>query len=375
MEREKGGSTFPVNKIVPTETQAPVKPESPPVLTKEGIKKTGGKKIALGVGGAALTISAVGAAIWGIKSASGSDSDSENPTAAASSEDVGSFPNSFNNDGSLPTLEGLPPNLEQPFASNPQSVSEPETKKVNPEGMFDNTATKGVITELNSVVMTPKQYQDTLPQLINGDSVVIPLPIELPKGQKPNLTFKRERGTMFGGKRLINGRLENGEVVSDGSVTVNDVLTIDGIPVGSALLFSFDGEAEIAFPTSSGYEQADGSLSLGSFFLYLKDANGNKATLTVSTVKIKPLVEPSPIEYQEGTNTTKPLTRRTIKSENPIGIILTEDKHPRFDGQIHISATSQVGGQNVQRRGGAAEIKIATSNGKAVRLEHGSEPK
>lgn len=385
--QEKGGSTFFAKTGQETQVprEIPIETDAASVATKERAKETrrkGGIVPRLVAG--ALAIGALGSVGLGIKYVSSSEKNSQPP----SSQDIDSVPGgtSFNNDGSVPEIERLSP-LEQPKSinqtnppdvsdnntnNNPRSVSKGETQKVNPEEVFDNTATKGVITERNSVVMTPKQYQDTSPQLINGDSVVIPLSIELPPGQKPNLNFKKEKGKMFGGKRFINGRMEDGKFVSDGTITVNDVLIISGFPIGGIFFSLWDGEIE--FSTSSGYKNPDGSLRTATFNIHTTDADGNKVILFISTGTVKPLIEPSPIEYQEGTNTTKPLTRRPIKVGDPIVENLTTQLHPNFEGQFRITAASQVE-ENGQRGGGPAEIIIATIEDKAVISERGSESK
>lgn len=280
-------------------------------------------------------------------------------------ESINSFRNTFNPADRERLVETKQVNPDTGGTSEPALKS--EVDKFNPKEIFDNTVTKGTFTDANSVTMTPEQYQETSPRLIKGDSVVIPLPIEYPEGQMPNVKFKKEKGSM-GGKRLINGRLENREIVSDGAVTVNDVLIIDGIPVGSVLLAPFDGE--IQFATSSGYEKPDGSLSLAAFSLYSKDSNGNTITLTFSTVNIKPLIVPSRIEYEKETNHTKPLTSEPIKAGDPIGIILTtRHDNPHYNGQLAIKALSRVE-EDGKSRGGAAGIQIATTpEGQAIRLD------
>lgn len=302
--------------------------------------------IASGLGGA---LALMGGTIWAVDSFTDNDS---SPTPQTRSVDS---PPSFNDDRLIP----------RPGA---------ETKKVNPKEIFDNTPTKGIFTEHNSVVMTPEQYRKTSPRLIDGDSVVMPLPIEFPEGQIPNVKFKREKGKMFGGQRLINGRSENGEIISDGAVTVNDVLILDNLPVGSVFLSPWKGEIQLA--TSSGYENPDGSLKIAAFTIYTTDAKGNKVTLTMSTVKVKPLIEPSRIEYEKGTNHTKPLTREPLNLGDPIVQILTTNHdNPNYDGQIHISALSRVE-ENGKSRGGAAGIEIATTpEGQSIRLDRKSGSK
>ena len=79
------------------------------------------------------------------------------PEPTPASRGIGSVPGLTNSE--VPQLQGLPPHLQNPTfnqkptnpvnpaeVSNnaPQSVAEKETKKVNPEKVFDNTATSGV---------------------------------------------------------------------------------------------------------------------------------------------------------------------------------------------------------------------------------------
>jgi len=357
----------------------PLKPEEYPTLEEKnrsnsvsGLNDQRGKvlnPVAIGLGSTALVAAGTLAVM-----------------AATHVIDIGSFTNSLNPaDG--PQLKGLPPHLQNPTSFNqervnpaevsnnsknntPQSVA--ETTEVNRE-VFDNTLTKGTFTERNTVAMTPKQYQDTSPQVIKGDNVVMPLPIEFPEGVVPKVEFKRGKEKIFGGQRFINGRLENGEIVSDGTVTVDDVIILSGIPIGSVLLSPWEGEIE--FASSSGYENpTDSSLKLAAFSINANDASGNNSNLTFSTVKFKPLIEPSRIEYEEGTNHTKLTPKKPIKLGDPIGIILTTNyDNPYLDGQVAIKAISHVE-ENGQKQGGAAGIKIATTpEGQAIRLDRNLE--
>lgn len=322
-------------------------------------------KLSSRVGAGVVIASALGTAAWQLH-----DNLVANPPPIEESKDSVSGGTSFSNDGSVLTLEGgVPPNLAITTNLTSQPTPESKANKVDPAEVFDNTATEGVFTGRNTVTMTPKQYQDTSPRLINGDNVVIPLPIGLPEGQMPKITFKKAKGAS-GGKRLINGRPDpekHSKTISDGSITVNDVLIIDKVPIGSVLLSPFDGE--IRPDTSPGYEQPDGSLSLGSFSLYSEDSNGNGITLTFSTVRIKYLIEPSRIVRDEkGESQSAP--KRPIKIGDPIGIIwTTKHDNPYYNGQIYITALSSVK-ENGQRRGGAAGIQIATTpEGKAIRFK------
>ena len=91
------------------------------------------------------------------------------------------------------------------------------------ETVFDNSATKGVITDKNTIQMTREEYQKIAPPVINRENVQeVPVEFATP-GRKRNLTF--ERGTSVNAMiyvKTADGTIRNvtyTKIASPGEVT------------------------------------------------------------------------------------------------------------------------------------------------------------
>lgn len=218
-------------------------------------------------------LSAIGGGSYGIYTGVKLFSE-QNTTPAPYSESIDSVPNnSFNNDGSIPQIEGLPPpHLEQ-------------ASKVDPDEVFDNSATRGKITPQNSLMIDDAEaikHMRATPSQSNPNHDVFLLMPRLGPLPKEGITYRKD----LTGKNAYNPiyapearqhAIENG---------VNNKIFIkvqkgDVIPVpvpGPNVEFMYD---RIRNDLPKG--------TLDSATLFFKDDNGILHQVSISDASGKPL--------------------------------------------------------------------------------------
>jgi hypothetical protein len=188
------------------------------------------------------------------------------------------------------------------MAEHPFGIGLPPRVEVIPS-TFDPAAINSVIGPENSIQMTWDQYEATSPTLWNADSktMTIPLPISFNENQIPTL------------------HTEKGKFSYDSSISApKQKITIDGLQQGSIIFSPTDGEIVISL----------GNQDLNAFYISTKDSQGNPINIWFSTTGLNPMVNfDSPI---------KDTIHIPIKKGDPIGSLLTSDKHRMFNGQIQI---------------------------------------
>jgi hypothetical protein len=165
---------------------------------------------------------------------------------------------------------------------------------------FDATAIKSDIGRNNLVKMAVEEYKKIAPPLWEEQSrtLTIPLPIYFRDNRIP--TLRIEKSSNFNSPKLI-------------------VTTIDGLEQGDAPFSPVDGTMTI-YP---------GGDSLRAVFLDGIDNKGNKMSVIFATTGLEPSVEfDSPTENK---------VVIPIKFAEPIGNLLTSDRHSMFKGQIQIT--------------------------------------
>lgn len=173
---------------------------------------------------------------------------------------------------------------------NPSSPEVPST--------FDRTATEGIIGANNMVQITPQEYANVGPQLIENGYMNIPLPVAFKDGQMRTIEYKIEKGNFQG--------------LDD----YNLIITLKGLVAGDVFLSPIDGEIEIF----------QGSGDLQSFNISSADDQGKEVRIFCATAGLTPLIE------LESTG----VTHRALKRGEPIGTLKTSDKTSRFDGQVQM---------------------------------------
>jgi hypothetical protein len=168
---------------------------------------------------------------------------------------------------------------------------------------FDPTAIEAAIGAGNSVQMTFAEYEKIAPSLWEeqNKTMTIALPVTLKNNRTPNLLIEKE------------------QVSFDSSESpVKKKITIDGLQQGDVILSPVDGEILIS----------QGGQDLNAFRISTKDSQGNSIVIWFSTTGLNPLI-----------NFKRPVKENIsiyIKKGDPIGSLLTSDKHPKFNGQIQI---------------------------------------
>lgn len=306
--------------------------------------------------------------------------ENEKPTSI----DIGSVPGtSFSNDGSIPQLEGLPPDLKKPnftnqanppeisennTNTNPQFVSEPETKKVNREEIFDPYAERQVITLKNTVFMFPEEYKDIVPPVIDPKhpervNIFFPILFAPGSGERKIVVEKRVANpSLTGGNRAINLNIDD----NDKQFLVKSTYVIKGLIPGDRLIGHGGGMI-----SRGGQDEPDpnGIINLqhGGFFTEMQDDKGNYALASFGSrgIKLK-LTKDIPaittiteeVKIGEITTTGSRLVRHPVPIQDgeEIGIIMEVGKDP-----VEITVGSLVTGEDGKTQGGPAEIMFKTN--------------
>jgi hypothetical protein len=166
---------------------------------------------------------------------------------------------------------------------------------------FDPAAINSVIGPENSIQMTFADYEKFAPPIWNEQTRTMTVPIP----------------AMFNGNQISILHIQKDKnAYTDDSLSM---ITIDGLKQGDILISPFDGEMNL--------EKGEG-MFIG-FSIRAKDSYGNDIVLWFATNGLNPLI-PN-IDFP-----TKEAISIHIKKGDPIGSLLTSDKHRLYDGQIKI---------------------------------------
>lgn len=170
---------------------------------------------------------------------------------------------------------------------------------------FDPTALKGVIGANNMVEMTVAEYEKSGPPLWDEETrtMSMPLAITFKDGITRPLQIEKT-------PNAIDGKLMN-------------VITINGLQTGDTLKSPIDGIIEFS------------QRNLGAFFLTKEDSRGTgyNISLVYSTTGLAPLIDlNNPLKKSSEGRISIP-----IKRGDPIGTLLTSQRHTYFNGQIQIT--------------------------------------
>jgi hypothetical protein len=172
---------------------------------------------------------------------------------------------------------------------------------------FDPAALEQRIGPENSIQMTFDEYEKTAPPVWveQNKTLTIPLPIIFRDNRIPTLHIEKVQNPN------ANGSL--------------DFINIDGLEQGDILFSPFDGKIQIS----------QGAKNLVGFFLYIKGPRGEEISLYFKTTGLNPLVDLShpPVDGY---------IPATVKKGDPIGSLITSDRHKAFNGQIQIDGRNDL---------------------------------
>jgi hypothetical protein len=170
---------------------------------------------------------------------------------------------------------------------------------------FDPAALESVIGPENSVQMTLEEYEATSPTMWDeqNKTMTIPLSIIFKDDLIPNLFIKKEQLSFDSSESAVKSKI-----------------TVNGLQQGDIIPSPVDGEIEL----QKGTNKCIG----GSIFIYTKDSQGEDIIILFATTPLNNLIN---FNYPLENNTRIP-----IKRGDPIGSLLTSDKHWAFNGQIQI---------------------------------------
>lgn len=209
---------------------------------------------------------------------------------------------------------------------------------------FDPNAKKGVIGENNSIKVTPEEFKSE----VNGINVSVPIIVRLPEGVNDPINYaigssgmKKEIVTETGEKR---------------QVPINDILTMSGLPIGTEIVSPWKGK--INQGTFRFQNFSDGSVEYLQSVITFKDRNGKKIVIYLSTGRVKvgkdiPRNDFGPVLENDSVPAVD------LEPGEVIGTIASTANSRFFDGQVSISVISD----------GAANVQIATKDGKAITLQ------
>ncbi|KKQ36590.1 MAG: hypothetical protein US55_C0061G0003 [Candidatus Levybacteria bacterium GW2011_GWC2_37_7] len=203
-------------------------------------------------------------------------------------------------------------------------------KKISVPDRIDRTATEGTLGVNNTMQVTPKDYSNVAPKIVENGYVNVPLAVSSKDGQIRTVHYKISKGSFAG--------------LDD----YNAFLTFDGLVAGDTLLSPVNGIIEIN----------QGNEGLSYFFLYTDPKGSSKgymekddAVIIYSTTGLKPI-----IDFEKPINGS---IRKEIKIGDPIGTLISSAKDERFGGQVKIRGSAL----------GQLPTTIATtSDGKAINL-------
>jgi hypothetical protein len=172
---------------------------------------------------------------------------------------------------------------------------------------FDPTALEQRVGPENSVQMTFAEYEKTAPQIWveQNKTLTIPLPIIFRDNRIPTLHIEK-----------IQNPNANDSL---------DFMNIDGLEQGDILFSPFDGEFRVS----------QGAKNLAGFFLHIKGPGGEEISLYFKTTGLNPLVDLShpPVDGY---------IHAIVKKGDPIGSLITSDRHKAFNGQIQIDGRNDL---------------------------------
>jgi hypothetical protein len=202
---------------------------------------------------------------------------------------------------------------------------------------FDPTATKGVIGANNSVQMTPEEYANVGPQIVENGHINIPFPIKFKDGIIRTIHYEISADPINKDKKY------------------NIMLTIDGLEEGDILVSPIDGE----IPGKTGqlsnwYKNTDGSFSLWTSNIVGKDSSGHEIDIWFSYSHAKPVINRETLsEYEKDS----PIQ---VKIGDPIYVFTSSEKDTHYNGQVQFSAMAL----------GLPPVAIATTvEGKAIAIK------
>lgn len=168
---------------------------------------------------------------------------------------------------------------------------------------FDPTALEQRIGPENSVQMTFAEYEKIAPTLWDeqNKTMTILLPVILRDNRISNLLIEKEQLSFDSSESPVKKKI-----------------TINGLQQGDIILCPIDGEILIS----------QGGQDLNAFRISTKDSQGNSIIIWFSTTGLNPLI-----------NFERPVKENIsihVNKGDPIGSLLTSDKHPMFNGQLQV---------------------------------------
>jgi hypothetical protein len=189
------------------------------------------------------------------------------------------------------------------MAEHPFGIGLPPRVEVIPS-TFDPAALESVIGPENSIQMTWDQYEATSPTLWNEQNrtLIIPIVVTFEDNRTPTLHVEKVRFS-----------------VEPSDLSVKRKITIDGLQQGDIIFSPIDGEIELQKGTNK---------VIGSIFIYAKNSQGEDIAIMFATTPLNNLIKFNyPLEND---------TRISIKRGDPIGSLITSNRHWAFNGQIQI---------------------------------------
>ncbi len=181
----------------------------------------------------------------------------------------------------------------------------PIHRTIETPSIFDPSALKSVIDPNNSIKMTLDEAIKAAPPVWQPESKTLTtiLPIKFKDDRIATLHIEKAPNPYVGYKTPY-------------------VMTIDGLQAGDIIVSPMDGIIE----TNGG----NGKGVVAAFFLYGKGPNGERLVMVFATTDLNLLIYPTPQPQNVKVSTP-------IKMGDPIGSLLTSDKHRKFAGQIQIT--------------------------------------
>ena len=283
------------------------------------------------------------------------------------SRDINSIgPTSFTDNGLVPRAESSPA----------------ETKKVNPEEVFDPYAERQVITLKNIVFMSPEEYKDIVPPTIDPKhpervNVFFPIRFAEGSGERKIVIEKRvQRGSISGGNRIISNRENNGTSNYEKFPVKSTYVIKEGLIPGDELIPPAGGL--IARPNNE--LDKDGLFKPAGFRILGGNENSDHYRIRFGGISALRLTADIPADTSE--SATVNVGGKEFKGsrivEHPIlvkeievlGTVVKAGIDPvrnQTDGQFEITVLSAVTVEDGKIQGGPAEIIFNTTpDGKLI---------
>jgi hypothetical protein len=187
------------------------------------------------------------------------------------------------------------------MAEHPFGIGLPPRVEVIPS-TFDPNALEQTIGPENSIQMTWDQYKATSPTLWNEQNrtLIIPLPVIF--NRIPTLNIEKDKLSFDSSDSAAKKKI-----------------TIDGLQQGDIILSPIDGEIKLQKRTNK---------IIGDIFMYAKNSQGEDIIIIFATTPLNNLIN---FSYPLENDTLIPIRRG-----DPIGSLITSNRHWAFNGQIQI---------------------------------------